>query len=745
MLHYIQNIYRSFPIQLLKLHATSQIGMLTLWAFLLAIITGNMFSFFGFQNSFLDPEYLGEVGFMSFFFLGLALSGFVIVWHTTSYTLLSYRFPFLASLSRPFLVFCINNSILPILLYLVYIFHIVNFQWYNAYAAEYSIIQHISALLAGSLLTTCVAALYFSFTNSDIHKLKGKKVSPKKARQLTPQTYKNIQTTEDAYDYAVDTDWYLNQNITIKSVRDVSHYKPELLFKVFKQNHLNSIIIQMFTMAILFFLGVRASSERFDIPAGASILLTLTVLMSFIGALKYWLGTWRTLGGIIIILFINYISSFTYFERLTYAYGMNYTTEKAVYTDSSLHSLHTDQLFQDDIDSTTAILTNWKSKLKKNQRFYKPKLVVICASGGGMRASYWTTHNIQVLDSITNGKLLPHTALMTGASGGMFGAAYMRDVYLQSVLRGKGSIQDPSHLVNTGRDLQNGLTFTFLVNDILFSNQKVNVYGRRYTKDRGYMFDKALMSNTKALDHPLGYYKQYEKNGTIPMMILSPVSINDGKRVHISPVGISYLCRPKSKASFDYPFELDGIDFQKVYKQQASDSLRFSTALRAQGTYPLFMPNIALPSDPIVELIDAGVRDNFGLNTTYRYLLANKSWIKKNTSGVAVIVIRAFTKKEEHSRPTGGFLERMIRPTSVMGTMTQRQDFMQDELISTLVEEFGTNKIDIINLTYEPPKNEKDNVTMSLHLTQLEKYLLRQAQYLPENQRSYNRIKQLIK
>ncbi len=742
---YFTNFYRTFPVQLLRLHATSQLGILVLWLILLGLITGHVGQFFGFQNNFLDPEYLGSVSYMSFFFIGLALSGMVIVWHTTSYTLMSYRFPFLASLSRPFLVFCLNNSIIPVIIYTVYIGYIIQFQWYNAYAEQNSIIQFIAALFTGSLLTFSIAALYFSYTNSDINKLKGKKVSAEKIRKLVPNKTKQLETTEDIYANAVITNTYFNQRFQLRSTRDVSHYNTDLILKVFKQNHLNSIIIQLFTIAILFFLGVRASSERFDIPAAASFILTMTVLMSFLGALKYWLGTWRTLGTIALLLFINWISSYTYFERITYAFGMNYEVKAALYNDSIIKSIHTDQVYEDDIKRIEKTLNKWKKNLTKGRRIYKPKLVVIASSGGGLRASYWTTHNIQLLDSITNEKLFPHTVLMTGASGGMFGAAYMRDVYLQSILEDSINLKERKYLNNTGKDLQNGLTFTFLVNDLLFSNQTVNVYGKRYSKDRGYMFDKALMNNTNALNHPLVYYRKFEEDATIPMMVLSPVSINDGKRIIISPLGMSYLCRTKPKPSIQYPFEYDGIDFIKVFKDQAADSLRFSTALRAQGTYPLFMPNINLPSEPRIELIDAGVRDNFGINDAYRFLSAHKDWIKKNTSGIVIISLRAFDKLAIRNQPQGGFLDRAIRPTSVMNTMTERQDFMQDQYLSDLIDQYGSQKVDIINLTYKPPKDEKDKVSMSLHLTELEKYLIRQAQNLPENQQGYNRLKQLIK
>ena len=105
----LANIYYTFPVQLIKLQLKHNILLLSLWGVLFAIVNGNIGSSMGFHKMFLDPEYMGKVTFWSFFIIGLAYGSFFIAWNTSIYILNSYRFPFLASLYRPFAKFSFNN------------------------------------------------------------------------------------------------------------------------------------------------------------------------------------------------------------------------------------------------------------------------------------------------------------------------------------------------------------------------------------------------------------------------------------------------------------------------------------------------------------------------------------------------------------------------------------------------------------------------------------------------------------
>jgi hypothetical protein len=43
---------------------------------------------------------------------------------------------------------------------------------------------------------------------------------------------------------------------------------------------------------------------------------------------------------------------------------------------------------------------------------------------------------------------------------------------------------------------------------------------------------------------------------------------------------------------------------------------------------------------PVIDVMDAGLRDNYGQETSLRFAEAFDDWIKENTSGVLIIQVR---------------------------------------------------------------------------------------------------------
>jgi hypothetical protein len=70
-------------------------------------------------------------------------------------------------------------------------------------------------------------------------------------------------------------------------------------------------------------------------------------------------------------------------------------------------------------------LDAWKAK----QTSTLPVLYIINTSGGGLRSAYFTFNILQQLDSAMQGQLMANTVLINGASGGLLGAAYFRELY----------------------------------------------------------------------------------------------------------------------------------------------------------------------------------------------------------------------------------------------------------------------------------------------------------------------------
>ena len=56
------------------------------------------------------------------------------------------------------------------------------------------------------------------------------------------------------------------------------------------------------------------------------------------------------------------------------------------------------------------------------------------------------------------------------------------------------------------------------------------------------------------------------------------------------------------------------------------------------------VPTVNLPTDPPIEVMDAGMRDNFGMKTTVQFLYTFREWIQENTREVIVVQIRDLQK-----------------------------------------------------------------------------------------------------
>ena len=96
----LPRLYYSFPVQLLLNNLRRNIVLMVCWIVLFAMITGNFGRYLGIPFLFLDPEYLNEVSFTSFFIMGVALAGFTNAFHITCYLNDSLRFSFVGTLLR---------------------------------------------------------------------------------------------------------------------------------------------------------------------------------------------------------------------------------------------------------------------------------------------------------------------------------------------------------------------------------------------------------------------------------------------------------------------------------------------------------------------------------------------------------------------------------------------------------------------------------------------------------------------
>ena len=748
MKKWINDIIFSFPIQLLVLHLRNHLILLGTWIFIALLMTGTIGDIYGVKYLFLTPEYLGEVNFWSFFLLGVTFGGSFITWNLTSYLLDAHHFPFLASLNRPFTKFCLNNIIVPLVFLIIYLTYTIRFQWYNEYWEASVIFYNCLGFIVGTIGVIILSAIYFRFTNKDIFSfLKIKKNKPPNLEQeLAPgfrmpsrRRLAKIESIQAGLvTWRVDT--YLTASLRPRLVRSVSHYDIQLLSSIFKQNHVNALIVQLFSLVLLITLGYLIDNPYFRIPAGASIFLMVSILISITGAITYWFNQWRIPAILLILFCVNYLTSYDIFNHKNKGYGMNYEDELASYTYGNLDSLCLPDIVEKDKNNTVSILNKWKTKVTTEVET-KPKMVILCVSGGGMKATTWSMQVIQKADSLLQGDLLKQSVLITGASGGLVGMAYLREIYLKKQMGEAINIYDQKYIEYITKDLLNSIAFTIVANDLFLPWVEFEEGGYRYKKDRGYIFEKQLNENTNyAFDKTIGDYKIAEQEAIVPMLFVTPSIVNDGRRMIISPQGVSYMMVAPIGVERRNTMQIDAVDFGALLAKQDAQNMQFTSALRMNATYPYILPNVYLPTRPGIEVMDAGFRDNYGIMSATRFIHVFKDWIQENTSGVVLVQISSLeTNEEVNASDNEGILESILNPLGIAGQILELQNYEQDTNLGFIFDLLGKDNFEVIRFTYNSGKDQ-ERASMTFHLTQREKNNILNSFYLSENQKSLEQL-----
>lgn len=742
-----RRLYYSFFFRLLMLDFKKNLLLLLFWLLLFGMITNNVAPNYGLSYLFLGPEYFNKISFLSYFMVGFSCGGFIMAYNIASFIKNAYRFPFLASLRFPFMKYCLNNFVIPIVFVTLYCFQIYFFLKGEDIMSTAEILVRILAFLFGISFFLFLSFTYFFKGNKDIFKLYGiqhKIEKPLKAEKIIITGERNPRLIKESRDWYVET--YFSTPTTIRLVRSVQHYKKEMLKNVIKQNHHVAFIFQMISIVSLLVLGIFGEINAFEIPAGASIFLLFTIFIMLLSSFYRWWGGWSIPVFILFLFCFNYIHKIDFFS-VDHAYGLNYHTKLADYSyDNFKNNDKKDDWFEQDISQMLNILNKWKQKnTSLTEPLKKPKIVFINTSGGGLRSSLWTFYTLQYTDSLLNGKLLDQTQLITGSSGGMIGAAYLRELFLQKQKNKINSYYYKKYLTNISNDILNPIAFKIATSEWLFPMQNFILDGNKYPKDRAYAFENKLEENTNnAFNKRLSDYQLPEADAAIPMMIFSPSIVNDGRKLLISSQHISFLTQNVRTNKTSYNKLFDAIEYSRFFEQQDAPKILFSSVLRMSATFPYISPVVSLPSEPRIEIMDAGLRDNFGLETTLRFIKIFDDWIADNTSGIVIIQIRDKHKNSPiEENPSQTLIEALGRPmASFYGNLFDVQDYNQNALIQ-MADYWCKSKIEFVDLQLRNEKN--DHISLSWHLTNKEKKKVAASIYLPENQEAINRITELLK
>lgn len=745
-----RRFFYSFYFRLILLDFKKNQLLLLFWLFFFGIITNNVAPRYGVAYLFWGPEYFDKISVLSYFITGFACGGFVMSYNIASYIKNGFRFPFLATLRNPFLRYCLNNFFLPITFTIIYCFQIFFFLKGEAIFSLSQILMMILSFLGGNLFFVFIAFTYFFGTNKDIKKLYGIQHSDSTTlsqERAAVRSKKNETGERNPYLIKESRDWYVETYLVtpfrIRLVRSVRHYKKEMLKAVLKQNHKAAFVFQILSIISLIALGLFSKISAFNIPAAASIFLLFTMFIMLFSSFYTWFRGWSTAVFIIFLVAFNYLHKINFLSSSGKAYGLDYSKEKAHY-DYDKFKLYdaADKNFKTDVDATLATLNKWK--IKNSFSGHKPKIVFINVSGGGVRSSLWVLHTLQTADSITGGRLFKQTQLITGSSGGMVGAAYLRELYLLKQKSKIESYYSSEYKTKISKDILNPIAFTIATSEWLFPIKSFIVDGKKYNYDRGYAFEQTLLENTDSVfNKRLSYYKLLESNSYIPMMVFSPSIVNDGRKMLISPMGVSYLTQNSRTEKTNYNKLYDAIEYSRFFEKQNAHKTLFTSVLRMSATFPYISPVVSLPSEPRIEIMDAGLRDNYGLETALRFIKTFNDWIAENTSGIVIIQIRDKHKNIPiDENPSQTLFQALSRPMgSFYGNLFQVQDFNQNQQIQ-YADIWCKSQIDIIDFQMRNELN--DRISLSWHLTNKEKRKVMESLSLPENQESLKRLQELL-
>ncbi len=722
---FFRSVIHSFPAKLLLVQFKYNQFLLIYWVALFGIVSGSFGKSLGIPFLFLDPIYLGNVGFLGPFIVGVTIGGFAMAFNITSYILDGFRFPFLGTLPRPFGHFCLNNAIIPIVFMLYYVYQIIDFHHYAALYSTFESVKIIGGLVMGYVIMQALLFVYFKLTNRDIvkvlarRKIKGRREVDRvnAFRQLKKLKRKPIKT--ERY-LSLKFKWYSTR-------RFERRYERVSILGIFKQNQRNAIVAELLLILLVFGIGIFQDTAVFQIPAGASLVLLMTVLVMATGALSFWLRAWVVSAVILLLFVFNFYTSQFNSAYVYPAYGLDYREDPAPYNLNAINAMATEEKVEKSKAYWLEMLENWKDKTGQE----KPRMMLVAVSGGGQRAALWTTNALQHVDSVMNGELMKETFMITGASGGLIGAAFFRDLYWE----GKDT-SDDRHLAEVGNEILNPLIFTLLVNDLFFKIKRFDYAGQTYMKERGYVFEESLKENMNGmLDYTISDYRQAEYEGDIPKMLVIPLITNDGRKLYISPHPTEVFNGRDEESSL-----VQGVDFRDLLPGHQPDSLRFLTALRMSATFPYVVPSITLPTDPPIQIADAGISDNYGVVDALIFLQLFKDWIKENTSEVVLLTIRDSRKEEELKAPEKqNIAERFFSPIqSVYKSWDKVQTIKNDQFYELTKNDFG-DLLQRVELQYAV--SDEDRASLSWRLTEIEKADIIESIKLPENQAALEKLK----
>jgi hypothetical protein len=272
-------------------------------------------------------------------------------------------------------------------------------------------------------------------------------------------------------------------------------------------------------------------------------------------------------------------------------------------------------------------------------------LILVATSGGGIRAAVWTAAILGQLAEIRDFVRL--TRLVTGASGGMVGAA----AWLSWLSMPRGSTW--RNLV--GAVSTDGLTET--VSQLSLHDVPLAFLPVVNRHDRGQALE-CIWRESWPGGHPGGQgragltladLREREGAGELPSLVFSPMLVEDGRRLLIGNRDL----RAASDHRVVWASVSGGTGPESGIASRTAVSLSdllpgrwqstpLTTAARLSASFPFVSPAVTLPTTPPRRVVDAGYYDNYGLELACSWLrsLCEDGDLRSRVSRALLIQIR---------------------------------------------------------------------------------------------------------
>ncbi len=677
ILSLLRKIGRFYPFQLPFFQLRRHPFLMAVWGVFWAMGLGFIGQGVGVEMIFFSPgEGLSNPVWGTFAW-GIAFGIFTTAYHLATFLLDAHHAGFLLHTGRNFIfIYALNNSLIPLAFLFFYIAR------YNKLHVDSPSLQaEIIALLFGTALVWGLALLYFGRWKLSLRALKvflrtQMTGSSPKDETVRPSSGLWLLSGGERVGY------YLSIPGGISAViRQVPHSTAlRLMESILTRGHMAALILEVIIVGLIFLWGYLQAVTDLYLPASVVVLVVGAMIIMLLGALDYWLKRVGQ-GFIAFIAFLGLLVWKVTYEALQASpvFGLSYD-RLWPYTPPMWKSEVATQIASD-----SAFFARILERRLAAQNSPPPIFLWVTVSGGGWRSAYWTFLNLYLLDSLSNGRFYHALAGITGASGGLIGATYWRELHLFHPDR-------PPRTAEANRltqDLLNPIFSSGLLGLLSPNAYWTDTLTRTtYPKGRDYAFETCLIQNTDAFhEHRLQDYAPYEQNGQTPLIIFTPACLSNSLQLIISPLPLSFLCWADQS-----PVALE------LNRLLPADQVRITSVLRMNAAFPFVLPAIRLPTHPPLDVIDAGAIDNLGQSLTLRLLWKQRHLLTTKTSKIIWIEIRDLPPPAFHA-----------------STSTHLPNALQNKL-GGLYSAFAESRYHPMNLTLE--------VLRTLYPIPIEKYVL---------------------